>query len=293
MCMAPFAVGIWIRLLTRKKTFKRGSVKVESQLLFAGAVINEDTCFRQVSFTSYCKDTKRLERSDGRDAATFHSGSELSQDSFFLPLFPTLTHFHTRVWCMSVLAGWGRQGQKTVVGAVARRGKILQHKPGLKKWGGASWIGGAKGGMRKRKGGRGGGVGESWGVSDEEWGWRVERRKGGRCFLSPFLPAHIDNQREETIRPHDILSGSLAFPPCRVMCLLPSLPFPPPLPPFLCPSKLRHVISHHKNRGGKTRWRYRCLRVSGTKAACKYSRERRRSRGRRRAREDRGHRRRR
>ncbi|TNN74630.1 hypothetical protein EYF80_015177 [Liparis tanakae] len=39
--------------------------------------------------------------------------------------------------------------------------------------------------------------------------------------------------------------------------------------------QLRHVISHHKNRGGKTRWRYRCLRVSGTKAACKYSRERR------------------
>ncbi|KAK2820764.1 hypothetical protein Q5P01_023723 [Channa striata] len=61
------------------------------------------------------------------------------------------------------------------------------------------------------------------------------------------------------------------------MCSLPPFPFPPPLPPFPCPSKLRHVISHHKNRGGKTRWRYRCLRVSGTKAACKYSRERRRS----------------
>ncbi len=79
-------------------------------------------------------------------------------------------------------------------------------------------------------------------------------------------------------RPHDILSGSLAFPPHRVMCSLPPFPFPPPLPPFPCPSKLRHVISHHKNRGGKTRWRYRCLRVSGTKAACKYSRERRRRR---------------
>lgn len=79
-------------------------------------------------------------------------------------------------------------------------------------------------------------------------------------------------------RPHDILSGSLAFPPRRVMCSLPPFPFPPPLPPFPCPSKLRHVISHHKNRGGKTRWRYRCLRVSGTKAACKYSRERRRRR---------------
>jgi len=44
--------------------------------------------------------------------------------------------------------------------------------------------------------------------------------------------------------------------------------FPPSL---CCSSKLRHVISHHKNRGGKTHWRYRCLRVSGAKAACKYS----------------------
>lgn len=48
---------------------------------------------------------------------------------------------------------------------------------------------------------------------------------GGWRFLSPFLPAHIDNRREkENIRPADILSGSLAFPPCRVMCLPPSLP---------------------------------------------------------------------
>ncbi|KAL1263962.1 hypothetical protein QQF64_004317, partial [Cirrhinus molitorella] len=44
------------------------------------------------------------------------------------------------------------------------------------------------------------------------------------------------------------------------------------------PRELRHVISHHKNRGGKTHWRYRCLRVSGAKAACKYSRQRRRGR---------------
>ncbi len=51
--------------------------------------------------------------------------------------------------------------------------------------------------------------------------------------------------------------------------------FPPSL---RCSSKLRHVISHHKNRGGKTHWRYRCLGVSGTKAACKYSRQRRRGR---------------
>lgn len=92
-------------------------------------------------------------------------------------------------------------------------------------------------------------------------------------------------------RPHDILSqGPLLFPPRRVMCSLPPFPFPPPLPPFSCPSKLRHVISHHKNRGGKTRWRYRCLRVSGTKAACKYSRERRRRRGRRRREETEGRR---
>lgn len=69
--------------------------------------------------------------------------------------------------------------------------------------------------------------------------------------------------------------GPFAFPPRRVMCSLPPFSFPPPFPPFLCPSKLRHVISHHKNRGGKTCWRYRCLRVSGTKAACKYSGERR------------------
>lgn len=34
--------------------------------------------------------------------------------------------------------------------------------------------------------------------------------EGGGCFLSPFLPAHIDKQREkerekQNIRPHDIL----------------------------------------------------------------------------------------
>ncbi|KAI7797240.1 hypothetical protein IRJ41_023910, partial [Triplophysa rosa] len=32
-----------------------------------------------------------------------------------------------------------------------------------------------------------------------------------------------------------------------------------------------HVISHHKNRGGTTHWRCCSLRVSGAKAACKYS----------------------
>lgn len=182
----------------------------------------------------------------------------------------------------------GGRGKKNAVGPVTNWRKILQHNPGLKTWGEAARIGGAKGGMGKRKGGRGGGAGESWGVSDEERGWREERR--GKGVLPVAIPASPHRLLEkENIRPHDILSRSLAFPPCRVMCLLPPLPFPPPLPPFPCPSKLRHVISHHKNRGGKTRWRYRCLRVSGTKAACKYSRERRRSRGRRRAREDRRH----
>lgn len=67
-----------------------------------------------------------------------------------------------------------------------------------------------------------------------------EGRKGGGGgwrFLSPFLPAHIDNQREkENIRPHDILSGSLAFPPCRVMCLPPSLPLPSLPSPTSLPS---------------------------------------------------------
>lgn len=109
------------------------------------------------------------------------------------------------------------------------------------------------------------------------------REEGGGGLLPVAIPAcpHRQPKKErekENIwadcRPHDILSGSLAFPPCRVMCSLPPFPFPPPLPPFPCPSKLRHVISHHKNRGGKTLWRYRCLRVSGTKAACKYSSER-------------------
>lgn len=105
------------------------------------------------------------------------------------------------------------------------------------------------------------------------------RRRGLLPVAIPSCP-HRQPERENIwadCRPHDILSGSLAFPPRRVMCSLPPFPFPPSLPPFLCPSKLRHVISHHKNRGGKTRWRYRCLRVSGTKADCKYSRERRRS----------------
>lgn len=150
---------------------------------------------------------------------------------------------------------------------------------------------GPKVGPGSWKGGRGGEQ-----ETHEEWVTRREDEgrkdgEGGGGFLSPFLPAHIDMQRERRrILGHMTFSlGPLLF--LHAEWCASSLPSPslPALPPFPCPSKLRHVISHHKNRGGKTRWRYRCLRVSGTKAACKYSRERRRSRGRRRAREDRRH----
>lgn len=214
------------------------------------------------------------------------SGSEPSRFSCH-----TSAYFSTRLWGTGMLAGWGRQ-QEGGGGAVAHLGKILQHKPGLKKWGESAWSRGAKGGTGKLEGGGRGGEQET----HEEWVTRREDegrkdREGGGRFLSPFLPAHIDMQRERRrILGHMTFSlGPLLF--LHAEWCASSLPSPslPALPPFPCPSKLRHVISHHKNRGGKTRWRYRCLRVSGTKAACKYSRERRRSRGRRRAREDRRH----
>lgn len=189
-----------------------------------------------------------------------------------------------------MLVGWGRRQEgvgepwhtwgKSYNTNQDRRSEGKQHGAEGPKVGPGSW-----------KGGEGWWTGDSWGVSDEERGWREERRGGGGCFLSPFLPAHIDMQRERRrILGHMTFSlGPLLF--LHAEWCASSLPSPslPALPPFPCPSKLRHVISHHKNRGGKTRWRYRCLRVSGTKAACKYSRERRRSRGRRRAREDRRH----
>lgn len=124
-------------------------------------------------------------------------------------------------------------------GAVAHLGKILQHKPGLKKWGEAVWSGGAKGGTGKLEGGEGWWAGDSWGVSDEERGWREERRGGGRVLpvAIPASPHRHAERKKENIRPHDILSGSLAFPPCRVMCLLPPFPFPPLSPSLLLPFK--------------------------------------------------------
>lgn len=207
----------------------------------------------------------------------------------------TSTHLNTpqhastpsELWCTGTPVGGGGSQTERRRGENAVR-EIHITETGSREGREEAWSNGWKVGWEEEKW-----VVERGGDMRNEWGrsWRRAREDEGRqeeaeggCFLSPFPPAHIDSPRErekENIwadcRPHDILSGSLAFPPWRVMCSLPPFPFPPPLPPFSCPSKLRHVISHHKNRGGKTRWRYRCLRVSGTKAACKYSRERRRS----------------
>lgn len=142
---------------------------------------------------------------------------------------------------MGMLAGQGRQGGKKNVG-----GSTLRENPTTQTR--TEEVRGKQRGLEGPKvewgRGKGGGVAEQ--ESHEEWVTRREdegrkggggEARGGGCFLSPFLPAHIDNQREkENIRPHDILSGSLAFPPCRVMCLLLPLPVPPPLPSLPSPA---------------------------------------------------------
>lgn len=249
--------------------------------------VNENICFRQVSVTDYwmwlTQTIKELQ--DIRCSLPF-SGSEPPQARFSCH---TSAHFSTRLWCTGVLVGWGRRQEgvgerwhtwgKSYNTNQDWRSERKQHGAEGPKVGPGSWKGG-----------------EGEQETHEEWVTRREDEgrkdgEGGGCFLSPFLPAHIDMQRERRR-----ILGRMTFSLGPLLFLhaewcASSLPSPslPALPPFPCPSKLRHVISHHKNRGGKTRWRYRCLRVSGTKAACKYSRERRRSRGRRRAREDRRH----
>ncbi|KAJ8404419.1 hypothetical protein AAFF_G00341920 [Aldrovandia affinis] len=78
-------------------------------------------------------------------------------------------------------------------------------------------------------------------------------RRGGRGIPSAPPPPRVTHElRRRTVRgiwedcrPHDI-------------SVLHSALVPPPPPTR--PSKLQHVISYRRNRGGKTHWRCRCLR---------------------------------
>lgn len=118
--------------------------------------------------------------------------------SLFLPLIRTSAHLYPRVWRMGMLAAWGRQGGGNCGGGsgTPRENHTTQTRAEEVRGSSVDWRGPKVGRVR----GKGGGVaelGESWGVSDEERGWREERRGRG-VALPVAIPAspHWQPERE-------------------------------------------------------------------------------------------------